>query len=95
MTSHPRTPRKPTFAVTEPGPELTITWNHESDAQFTGRVSPYSAAYVTRKDACEDCRLNYTWHRVNTPAVCYDCAPFRAYAALPWWRRWTIRKPRP
>ncbi len=87
MTGQPRTPR-----ITAHHPEdntVTLTWDHSpADGNRCTQV------HLERYDRCEDCRWNYTWHRVNTPAVCYDCAPFRAYAALPWWRRWTSRKPR-
>ena len=86
-------PKPPTLTVRQPdldGHTVTVTYFSRCTWVYLG-PSTGSLKY----DRCEDCRWNYTWHGLNQPAVCYDCAPFRAYAALPWWRRWTSRKPRP
>ncbi len=71
------------------GNPVTITWDHE----FRGQPSPYSAVYITRKDPCGDC-AEPTWHDIDVAPLCQPCTRLRAYAALPWWRRWTSRKPR-
>ena len=70
-------------------PTLTVTWSGPPNTP-----NPYSSIVVNWRAKCEDCTCP-TWHEQGTPAVCLPCASLRAYAALPWWRRWASRKPRP
>ena len=82
-------PKPPTLTIRQPDLDgLTVTWHGGP------HHSPYSSIVVEWLGKCEDC-ADPAWHRQGTPAVCQPCASLRAYAALPWWRRWANRKPRP